>query len=70
MEDQGQLSKVFVKKTRKGKVVKLVREKYLRDDTGFGCMFGKCLAKVRKGTHSLTHSLTHSFIHSLGYSLS
>lgn len=46
MESQSQLSKVFVKKTRKGKVIKLVREKYLRDDIGCGYLFGNCLTKV------------------------
>ena len=48
MELQSQLSKVFVKKTRKGKVIKLVREKYLREDIGCGYLFGSCVSKVSK----------------------
>lgn len=46
MENQSQLSKVFMKKTRKGKVIKLVREKYLREDIECGYLFGNCLSKV------------------------
>jgi hypothetical protein len=46
MELQSQLSKAFVKKTRKGKVIKLVREKYLREDVGCGYLFGSCVSKV------------------------
>ena len=49
MENQNQFSKVFLKKTRKGKVIKIVREKYLREDVDFGYLFGKCLLQVRSG---------------------
>ena len=40
-------SKAFFKKTRKGKILRVVSDHYLRDDIGCGSIAGKPVSMVR-----------------------
>lgn len=40
-------SKAFFKKTRKGKILRVVADHYLRDDIGCGSLAGKPVSTVR-----------------------
>lgn len=40
-------SKAFFKKTRRGKIHRIVSDHYLRDDIGCGSLAGKPVSKVR-----------------------
>ena len=39
---------MFYKRTKRGKILKLVKEKYLRDDMSAGYHLGKCISQVSK----------------------
>jgi hypothetical protein len=46
MENLSLLKNGFYKKSRRGNLLKLVRERYLRDDVACGYLFGSSLTEV------------------------
>ena len=49
LSNNGAIRKAFYKRTRKGKVVRLVQEKYPRTDLGFGYLHGNMLSADELG---------------------
>lgn len=45
--DISQYRKAFYKRTRKGKVIRILQEKYVRDDITYGSLYGEELTREK-----------------------